>query len=318
MNKKQQYRDFCKSEQDIPIFAKDWWLDAVCGESNWDVALVFNKSDDIIASMPYAFKRKFGKLIIRQPPLTQHNGFYIKYPLGQGYTKRLTYEIRLMRELCQQIPRFLYYSQNFPNKFGNFLAFRWKQFKLSVKYTYIIRNCHTIDSYETNCVTAKRRNSLKKALKQNLRISESDNLKVFYGLNLKTYQRQGLSIPYSFQLVDALFKSIKNHNSGKIYIAYNEQNVPVAAIFLVEDNSSVYYLMGGVDEEYKHLCAMELLIDFSIKYALQKGKNFDFEGSMVEKIEKLFRSFGAEQVPYFNMAKSTSKTLSMLLAYRGK
>lgn len=38
--KKDEYREFCLNEKNIPIFSKDWWLDSVCGTDNWDVALV--------------------------------------------------------------------------------------------------------------------------------------------------------------------------------------------------------------------------------------------------------------------------------------
>jgi len=37
---KELYREFCKVEDNIPIFSKDWWMDAVCGEDKWDVILI--------------------------------------------------------------------------------------------------------------------------------------------------------------------------------------------------------------------------------------------------------------------------------------
>ena len=40
MTKKEKYQELCKYEKSIPIFSKDWWMDAVCGEDNWDVLLV--------------------------------------------------------------------------------------------------------------------------------------------------------------------------------------------------------------------------------------------------------------------------------------
>ena len=58
MNTKKKYRKFCKTQSSIPIFSKDWWLDAVCGEDNWDVVLV-EKGEEISASMPYYLKRKY-------------------------------------------------------------------------------------------------------------------------------------------------------------------------------------------------------------------------------------------------------------------
>lgn len=54
---KEQYRQFCQNEKDIPIFSKDWWLDAVCGVDNWDVVLV-EKGGQIVGALPYFVKKK--------------------------------------------------------------------------------------------------------------------------------------------------------------------------------------------------------------------------------------------------------------------
>jgi len=90
------------------------------------------------------------------------------------------------------------------------------------------------------------------------------------------------------------------------------QGKTVAANFLVEDSETVYYLMGGIDPEFADIGAMDLVQYESIKYALSKGKNFDFEGSMVESIEKYFRSFGATQKAYFEVTKTESKLLKAI------
>jgi len=73
ISNKQIYRDFCKTEPTIPIFSKDWWLDAVCGKDNWDVAVV-EKGGQIIASMPYYIVKRRGMRTIAMPKLTQTMG----------------------------------------------------------------------------------------------------------------------------------------------------------------------------------------------------------------------------------------------------
>ena len=40
MSNKSKYRNLCTKEKTTPIFSKDLWMDAVCGENNWDVLLV--------------------------------------------------------------------------------------------------------------------------------------------------------------------------------------------------------------------------------------------------------------------------------------
>jgi hypothetical protein len=73
MTDKEKYREYCRSESSIPVFARDWWLDAVCGEDNWEVALIENNGE-ILASFPYYIKRKFGINAITMPKLTQNAG----------------------------------------------------------------------------------------------------------------------------------------------------------------------------------------------------------------------------------------------------
>lgn len=56
---------------------------------------------------------------------------------------------------------------------------------------------------------------------------------------------------------------------------------------------------------------MDVIQYEAIKFALYNNKNFDFEGSMIESIEKYFRSFGAIQKPYFNITKTNSRILKL-------
>ena len=52
---------------------------------------------------------------------------------------------------------------------------------------------------------------------------------------------------------------------------------------------------------------MDILQYHSIKWALKNSKIYDFEGSMIRGIELYFRSFGARQIPYFEISKVNSK-----------
>jgi hypothetical protein len=43
MTNKDKYRQLCSKETSLPLFSRDWWLDAACGETLWDVLLVEEK-----------------------------------------------------------------------------------------------------------------------------------------------------------------------------------------------------------------------------------------------------------------------------------
>ncbi|MCP4482316.1 MAG: GNAT family N-acetyltransferase [bacterium] len=307
MNNKKKYREFCTIEQDIPIFSKDWWLDCVCGKDNWDVCLI-EKGGKIVASMPYFLKKKLIFQIITMPRLTQTMGSYIKYPKEQRYYKKLSWEKEIIIELIKQIPKVDVFIQNFDCSIINWLPFYWQGYKQTTRYTYKIKDI-SVDHLENICETDIRRRK-RKALNLGVKIIDAYDIESFYELNKKTFERKNMKISYDLNFVKKLYIECEKHNAVKMYCAEYDSKI-IAANFLVVDQNSVYYLLGGIDADYKDLGGMDLIQLESIKFALANKKEFDFEGSMVENIEKYFRSFGAIQRPYFQVTKINSKILKI-------
>jgi hypothetical protein len=57
---------------------------------------------------------------------------------------------------------------------------------------------------------------------------------------------------------------------------------------------------------------MSLLLWEAINKSAKKAKAFNFEGSMIEPIERYFRAFGGKLTPYFEIKKTSSKFLKLL------
>jgi len=244
------------------------------------------------------------------PPLTQKLGPYIKYPQGQKYYKKLSWEKEIMNELIDQLPKFDYFYQQWDYTITNWLPFYWRGFKQTIRYTYKIDKEIDINILEKDFETDVRRRRRRKASELGIKIINNENIEVFYELNIMTFERKNKSVPYNFDLVKKIYEITKKNNSSKLSFAfYNEK--AISAAFLVSDSNSVYYLMGGIDSLYKDLGGMDLILYNSIKWTLNQGKNFDFEGSIVENIEKYFRSFGSIQTPYFAVYKINSKLLKI-------
>lgn len=66
---KDKYRALCLNEASMPLFARDWWLDATAGPHDWDVAVV-EKGGQVVAALPYSCKTRFGLKLLGQPALT--------------------------------------------------------------------------------------------------------------------------------------------------------------------------------------------------------------------------------------------------------
>lgn len=302
MTDKIRYSELCKREPSIPIFSRDWWMDAVCGESSWDVILI-SKGNEVSAALPYYFTMREGKKVIVQPPLTQKNGIWIKYPANQKYFKRLGFEKEIMNAVIDEIANLnlLSYNQNYSYEITNWLPFYWRSFSQFTRYTYVIENLNNLDNVFDG-IDPKTRNQIRKAEKL-LTVKEDLSVEEFYKINTMTFSRQDMKIPYTLYLVKRIYEGCSKNSCVKIFSAEDSEGNLHGAVFIVWDENSAYYLLGGTNPEFKNSDANSLLIWKAIQFASTVTKKFDFEGSMIEPIERFFRSFGAVQKPYFNISR---------------
>lgn len=302
MTNKDKYRVLCSNETSIPIFSRDWWMDAVCGEENWDV-LIIERGDEIVAAMPYYFKTRFGKKHINQPSLTQKNGIWINYPQNQKYSTRLTYETEIIREIIDEIEglNIARYSQNYDYTFTNWLPFYWKDYKQITRYTYVIENIKDIDRVY-NDFHHDIKNSIKKAEKK-IEVKENLNIEEFYRVCEKTFKRQNKKMPYTVEFINKIDEACAKHNCRKIFYGVDSSQRIHSASYIIWDENSAYSLAGGGDPEFRNSQAMTLILWKAIQFTSSVTEKFDFEGSMVEPIERFFRKYGGIQKPYFNISK---------------
>ena len=307
-----KYRELCSKERTIPIFSRDWWLDAVCDEGSWDVVLV-ERNGEIIASLPYyAVMKPWGRSIV-MPQLTQTMGIWIKYPEGQKYANKLGFEKEAMTQSIENLPETVYFSQNFHHSITNWLPFYWKGFKQTTRYTYLIDDLSDLESvFEGFKGNAK--NKIRKAEKI-VSVDHGKTVKDFYDLNKKTFERQRKKMPYSFEFVEKIDKALAEKGCRKIFFAVDGEGKSHSALYLIWDETTAYVHMVGEDPFLRSSGAGILLVWEAMKFA---GKelglnNFDFEGSMIEPVEEVRRSFGAKQIPYFNVYRDNRSLLIKIL-----
>ena len=301
--RKSEYRIFCKHEKSIPIFSKDWWLDAVCGDDNWDV-IIIKKGQDIVATLPYYLTK--GRLFttIGMPSLTQTLGPWLRVSKTK-YADILSEQKKLMTEIIIQLPPFDYFVQNFHYSITNWLPFSWKGFSQTTLYTYVIENLTDLDlvwrSFQANI-----RSDVRKAQKC-VKIKRDLDVDTFLNVSALTFQRQGRLLPYSRAFVHRLDMACKEQDACQIFYALDSRNRIHAVAYIVWDDNSAFYLMGGGDPALRNSGATSLVMWEAIQFASTVTKKFDFEGSMIEPVERFFRAFGARQIPYFNINKITTK-----------
>ncbi|MBC2655741.1 GNAT family N-acetyltransferase [Pseudomonas sp. MSSRFD41] len=301
------YRDACIAEKSIPIFNQAWWLDATAGAENWDVAIV-EKGGKVMAALPYMIKKHRGSTLLSQPSLTQFLGPWLRESSAK-YAKALGQQKDLMESLIDQLPRFHQYAQNWHYSQQNWLPFFWRGFKQTTRYTYVLPELGNEDALWQE-VQANIRTDVRKASERfQVRVRDDLGIADFLALNRLVFARQGMPLPYSESFVERLDKACVEHGARKIFIAEDEQGRRHAGVYLIWDANSAYYLMGGSDPELRNSGATSLCMWEAIKFASTVTRRFDFEGSMLEPVERFFRAFGAVQTPYFAVSKTPSRIL---------
>lgn len=304
MSNKRKYRELCEQEPSIPIFSQAWWLDSVA-EGSWDVALV-QKGEEILASMPYVVKKRFGFTILSHPPLTQNLGPWLR-PSTAKYAKRLGQEKDLLQDLFDQLPKFSYFNQNWHYSNTNWLPVYWKGFEQTTRYTYIIKNIKNIDAVVSGFESSKRKNINKS--KNIVKVIFDLPAKDFYENHKYTLAKQKQKISYSFEVFEKIYNAGYQKGNAKAIAALDSEGNLHAALFVIWDSNSAYDLISTIDPDYRTYGAASLLVQEIIKYTSSYVDIFDFEGSMIEPVERSFRQFGAMQTPYFSISKNNSYIL---------
>jgi hypothetical protein len=292
------------------IFQQPWWLEAVA-PGMWS-AVEIHRGGTLKARLPYVMDRRMGLRLLRQPLLTPSLGPWICSSEGK-YATQLAHQKELYTELIEQLPAYDYFLQNFHYSVENWLPFYWKGFQQTTRYTYIINDLTDLDRVWSEFQENIRR-EIRKANKR-LRVHSDYDIDKFLNLNELTFSRQGLPLPYSREFVRRLDNACSARSARKIFFAEDGGGRVHAVAYIVWDERSAYYLMGGGDPELRTSGATSLVMWEAIKFSYHVSRRFDFEGSMVEPIERFFRAFGARQVPYFSVRRC-SRRMRMLVSAR--
>lgn len=304
------------NQECISVFSSPWWLDATAGPGNWSVAEV-KEGVQVVASMPWVLKQnRLGLKILSQPALTQTLGPWISEPSKKTkYATKLAREKDLMAALIDQLPKYHVFKQNFAPEITNWLPFYWRGFRQTTRYTYRLDSLDSADLLWKN-FQENTRWEIRKAEKKGVFVEATDDIEAFLLVNEKTFLRQGMKPPYSYDYVRKLYSACLANGAGKIFLAKGADGRVHAGNLIVWNQHCAYYLMGGGDPELRNSGATSLSMWHAIQFASTVSRIFDFEGSMIEPVERFFRGFGAVQTPYFSLTHVRSKRAATALGLR--
>lgn len=296
---KEKYTSICAAQG--TVFSTLKWLDI------YDDALtvygIFNNDNKLIGGF-HVYKTKMAGMIthLKNPPFTPHIGLFYENQSGTK-ANALSFEKTIsncLAEFFNQLP-YQIFTVALPSNCTDTQSFIWTKFKVVPNYSYHLDLTLSEADLLKNLASDKR-NSINKAEKDKVTVSLCSDRNVVKQMVENTYSRKAKSLNENI-VNKILFQFSSAENSFGYSASVN--NTISALSYCIHDQHSAYYLLGGYDNQNKHQGAGVLALWNCILHAKKLGlKKFDFEGSMIPQVEKYFRGFGGDLVPYYTLNKA--------------
>jgi len=285
------------------IFHKTSWLASFDDYQSKTIVCTYKKS--IVGGIPLPYTKRYGIKFAVNPPFTPYLGVIFKEN-DYKYTKKLSFEKRLSKLIAENIKDFAPYMEySFHYNFVDAQPFIWTGFSVKPHYTYVLNLDEPLNSILGN-MEKDTRNRVVKASKYNIEFFDASPNKMAE-LTFLTYARKNQKPPYSKQAYEKYLDIFSKNKTVKAIMA-KDKNDLLAGGVIVYDGRRAYYLIGCVNPKSAYSGIGQLVIWNLVKYSkdMLGLKEFDFEGSMNENIERFFRGFGGKLTQPYSIYKNNT------------
>ena len=258
--------------------------------------------DTLTGGLAIYRERRWGLEIFRRAPFTP--------TCGPFWAPRATNPVAVLEErrgVLEAVAEFIRKANPaicmlpLDRRIQDVLPFFWRGFKVVPNYTYRLDLSPPPGELLRN-MSPERRKNIGKAERDGLVVRPEPDLAVVRDLVKGTFRRQAKAMDEV--RLEAVLSGYARPGNSFAFATYREET-PLAACFVVHDGVTAYYLLGGYRAGEKHHGAGAAAMFAAIRHSREIGlRVFDFEGSVIPAIERYFRGFGGEAVPYFTLNRA--------------
>ena len=279
----------------------------------WDEATI-ERGGRTVARLPYVVRGRGRLRMLTMPPLTQTLGPWVERSSGKP-AHALSEEHALLAELEGGLPTAEAFDQHFSPTMLNALPFYWAGYRLELAYTYRLEDLKCEQALWDG-LRSTTRTQIRKA-RGRVEVRDDLGLDRLYAVWARMFGRLGRRPPVSLAELARLDSACAARGARAMLFAQDDAGRVHAVAYSVWDEHAAFYLLGGGDPDLRDSAAGSLLMWESIMRARAVTNVFDFEGSMIEPVERFFRSFGASQTPYLRVTRARPRTRAALAARAG-
>jgi len=261
---------------------------------------IFSATDELYGACFFYESGRAGLKRIGNPPYTPHNGWIFENR-SRNSAKMLSEQKQAIQSLVDfvEAQAFSLVRFSFPFTVRDMQPFTWRKFKVIPHYTYRVDLNESVAGLEHR-MAAEYRRRLRQAAKSGVTVERIADYGIVRDLVMAGFNRKG--IPADPALLEKILFEFANASNSYAFAAVRNGR-PIATSLSVHDKTTAYYLLGG--HAAQHGGAGRLCMWQNLLHAKESALTaFDFEGSMLQDVERYFRGFGGDLVPYFTINKA--------------
>ncbi len=246
-------------------------------------------------------QRRLGLRILRNPPFTRQIG-----PFYAPKASNPSAIVSEMRGVVEAMAKYLDEEKAAVLSLGlslgidDGLPFRWRGYKVIPHYTYRLDLNQSEDAL-FSALAKEKRNDIRKAQQDGIEVLKANDTRSMRELVTHSFARQKKALPHG--ALATILNAFAPGSSAYCYVAHDQQR-PVAGVYIVHDAHCAYYLLGGYAQGAHHGAGAYAMLQ-AIHHAKALGlATFDFEGSVIQAIERYFRAFGGTLTPVLGVHKA--------------
>ena len=276
------------------IFHNRWWLDAATDGRHEEIEV---RSGAAVARLPYLAVREWpGYRVCTMPQMTHSLGWAVDLGVAPGPEATVRH-IEITRLLARRLARFAGFHHKLGGQITDTFAFGEAGYTTGVQFTFEIAPQPNDATWRA--MRDKTRNVIRRAGERFAVDSaiDPDTFASIYEANLR---RRNLinTAPRMVQVCAAALA----HDSGRFFAARDDAGAVEAAVFIVWDHRTAYYLLATRAPKSDN-GAISLLVWHAIRDAHARGLVFDFDGVGTPGSRLFFTGFGGVVTPRYIVSR---------------
>ncbi|HTZ71422.1 MAG TPA: GNAT family N-acetyltransferase [Acetobacteraceae bacterium] len=279
------------------VFHENWWLAAASGDA-WQEVTV-HAGAKLVGRLPYVLSPvAAGHRLLAQPELTHVLGPAIDPGAGSPVNQVLKRDA-ILRELVESLPAASGFHCTFHRDVADTLVFQERGYRTSVQFTHVVAAGAPGELW--SAMRDKTRNAIRRAELQ-FCVAELDDpvaFAAFYDENL----RERSATNY-YRRIIPIGAAALERGRGRFLVALDGSGRSAAAIFIVWDSQTAYYLLSTRRQDAGN-GAISLLIWHAMRDSAARRLVFDFDGVALPGSRVFYTGFGGRAVPRFIVSRYT-------------